>query len=102
MSKCEDGIRLKFSDGYPACVNDGNCAEAVLSAARTFLPGELVGPPTPNMAGEDFAFFLSRKVLQNSHDFAPMDHILLTQAHSLTKARGILLCWFQPGHEVRA
>ena len=56
------GIRPKFSDGYPACVNDGNCAEAVLSAARTFLPGQLVGPPTPNMAGEDFAFFLSRKV----------------------------------------
>ena len=61
------GIRHKFSDGYPECENDGNCAEAVLSAARTFLPGQLVGPPTPNMAGEDFSFFLSRKVLL-SHD----------------------------------
>ena len=33
--------------------------------ALTVLPRGLVGPPTPNMAGEDFAFFLSRKVLQD-------------------------------------
>lgn len=71
-SKYIDGIRHKFSDGYPACVNDGNCAEAVLSAARTVLPRGLVGPPTPNMAGEDFAFFLSRKVLQDRD----LDHFM--------------------------
>ena len=44
-------------------MNDADCAEVVLSVAKTILPGGLVGPPTPNMAGEDFAFFLSRKVL---------------------------------------
>ena len=71
-SKYIDGIRHKFSDGYPACVNDGNCAEAVLSAARTVLPRGLVGPPTPNMAGEDFAFFLLRKVLQDRD----LDHFM--------------------------
>ena len=48
-------------DGYPACLNDGDCATAVLSAGKSILPEILVGPPTPNMAGEDFAFFLSRK-----------------------------------------
>ena len=52
---------MNIADGYPACVNDQGCAEAVLAAARTVLDDRLVGAPTPNMAGEDFAFFLSRK-----------------------------------------
>ena len=54
-------IDVTVMDGYPACVNDGTCAEAVLDAARSVLGARLVGAPTPNMAGEDFTFFLSRK-----------------------------------------
>lgn len=53
-------IEVKYSDGYPACVNDAACADAVLAAGRK-LVGQLVGPSTPNMVGEDFAFLLSRK-----------------------------------------
>eukprot|EP00927_Polykrikos_kofoidii_P055633 TRINITY_DN49848_c0_g1_i1.p1 TRINITY_DN49848_c0_g1~~TRINITY_DN49848_c0_g1_i1.p1 ORF type:complete len:531 (-),score=61.90 TRINITY_DN49848_c0_g1_i1:90-1682(-) len=54
-------IEVKYSDGYPACVNDASCAEAVLSAGNKLLGERLVGSPTPNMAGEDFSFLLSRK-----------------------------------------
>jgi amidohydrolase len=54
-------IEVKFADGYPACVNDDECADAVLRAARKLVGASLAGPPTPNMAGEDFSFFLSRK-----------------------------------------
>ena len=48
-------------DGYPACVNDADCASSVLAAGQDLLGSRLVGPPTPNMAGEDFCFFLHRK-----------------------------------------
>jgi len=54
-------IDIRFLDGYPACVNEASCAEHVLSAASNILPTDMVGAPTPNMAGEDFAFFLHRK-----------------------------------------
>ena len=56
-------ITVKLSDGYPACVNDAECAATVLSAGSQLLNARegLVGPPPPNMAGEDFCFFLSRK-----------------------------------------
>eukprot|EP00747_Dinoflagellata_sp_TGD_P223723 gnl/TRDRNA2_/TRDRNA2_95433_c1_seq1.p1 gnl/TRDRNA2_/TRDRNA2_95433_c1~~gnl/TRDRNA2_/TRDRNA2_95433_c1_seq1.p1 ORF type:complete len:329 (+),score=43.47 gnl/TRDRNA2_/TRDRNA2_95433_c1_seq1:24-989(+) len=58
-------IQVKFMDGYPACVNNETCAAAVLTAGREMLGEQLgtrlVGPPTPNMAGEDFSFFLARK-----------------------------------------
>ena len=55
-------IEVLLRDGYPACVNEAECAAAVLSAAEAALgQSRLVGPPTPNMAGEDFTFFLSRK-----------------------------------------
>ena len=55
-------IDVEVRDGYPACVNDPACAEAVLRAARAALGApRLVGPPPPNMAGEDFTFFLSRR-----------------------------------------
>ena len=58
--RCSIDVRLR--DGYPACVNQASCAAAVLEAAESRLgAGGLVGPPTPNMAGEDFTFFLSRK-----------------------------------------
>jgi metal-dependent amidase/aminoacylase/carboxypeptidase family protein len=57
--KC--GISVKFLEGYPACVNDHSCATAVLDAGKSLLGSRLVGPPTPNMAGEDFCFFLHRK-----------------------------------------
>lgn len=57
--KC--AIEVKFADGYPACVNDPTCAGVVLDAARELLGERLVSRPTPNMAGEDFAFFLNRK-----------------------------------------
>lgn len=58
-SRCS--IEVMVKDGYPACVNDPDCAAAVLGAASGLLDARLVGPPTPNMAGEDFTFFLSRK-----------------------------------------
>ena len=54
-------IDVKFTDGYPACVNEKACAVAVCEAAVGLLGRRLVGAPAPNMAGEDFAFFLSRK-----------------------------------------
>ena len=58
--RCAIDVRLR--DGYPACVNDPACAEAVLRAARVALGApRLVGAPSPNMAGEDFTFFLCRK-----------------------------------------
>ena len=52
---------IPFSRRYPACVNDPACAAAVLAAGTELLGERLVGPPTPNMAGEDFCFFLHRK-----------------------------------------
>jgi len=54
-------IDVDIREGYPACVNDARCAKAVLEAAASVLPGQHVGPPMPNMAGEDFTFFLARK-----------------------------------------
>ena len=54
-------IDVLILDGYPACVNDATCAAAVLEAATGVLGSRLVGAPTPNMAGEDFTFFLDRK-----------------------------------------
>ena len=54
-------ITVRFLEGYPACVNDAACANAVLAAGKRLLGPRLVGPPTPNMAGEDFAFLLRRK-----------------------------------------
>ena len=54
-------IDVTFSDGYPACVNDQACSDVVSEAALGLLGPRLVGPPSPNMAGEDFSFFLSRK-----------------------------------------
>ena len=56
---CE--IDVVFTDGYPACVNAAACADAVTSAATDVLGPRLVGAPTPNMAGEDFCFFLQRR-----------------------------------------
>lgn len=58
-------IEVRFLDGYPACVNDEACAASVIHAGKSLLgdklSGRLLGPPTPNMAGEDFSFFLSRR-----------------------------------------
>ena len=54
-------IDVKYFDGYPAVVNDERCASTVLTAGKRLLGPRLVGPPTPNMAGEDFSFFLYRK-----------------------------------------
>ena len=45
-------IDVDIREGYPACVNDARCAKAVLEAAASVLPGQHVGPPMPNMAGE--------------------------------------------------
>lgn len=58
-------IVVKYNDGYPACMNDATCAAGVIAAASDVmgdkLSARLVGSPTPNMVGEDFAFFLDRK-----------------------------------------
>jgi len=60
--KCS--IIVRYLDGYPACMNDSKCAEVVLNAGKLLLGDsgrQLVGRPTPNMAGEDFSFFQMRK-----------------------------------------
>ena len=58
-SRCS--IDVTYADGYPACVNDPGCAAAVVEAGERLLGGpRLCGAPTPNMAGEDFAFLLAR------------------------------------------
>eukprot|EP00928_Gymnodinium_smaydae_P027929 TRINITY_DN21440_c0_g1_i1.p1 TRINITY_DN21440_c0_g1~~TRINITY_DN21440_c0_g1_i1.p1 ORF type:complete len:566 (+),score=70.16 TRINITY_DN21440_c0_g1_i1:100-1698(+) len=54
-------INVSFLDGYPACINDSTCADAVLTAGKQLLGERLVGPVVPNMAGEDFSFILDRK-----------------------------------------
>lgn len=82
--RCSIEVRLR--DGYPACVNDAECAASVIEAAKSCLgASRLVGPPTPNMAGEDFTFFLARKpgafffVGSNPHAPFVMDPSLPTE-----------------------
>lgn len=92
-------IDVNVRDGYPACVNDAACADAVLAAARSALgskPG-LVGAPTPNMAGEDFSFFLRRKpgalFLVGSNPYAPFvmnDHLPVEDAEDVHGERRVV------------
>jgi hippurate hydrolase len=54
-------VRVTFGAGVPAVINDGRVAEWAAAAARTVLgSGALVPLGTPNMAGEDFAWYQRR------------------------------------------
>jgi amidohydrolase len=49
---------FQFNEGYPAVVNDENCTEKLLDAAKKLI-GEknIIQMEKPLMAGEDFAFY---------------------------------------------
>jgi len=50
--------RVRWTEGYPATVNDAALASRVLDMARgAFGPDRAVVTPTPTMGGEDFAYY---------------------------------------------
>ncbi len=50
--------KFEFIEGYPAVVNDDDCAETIRSSAVTLLGTEnVIVLERPLMAGEDFAFY---------------------------------------------
>lgn len=50
--------RVRWTEGYPATVNDAALAARVLEMARgAFGEGRVVVTPTPTMGGEDFAYY---------------------------------------------
>jgi amidohydrolase len=51
---------LKYSQGYPPLLNDGEMAEIVRKCARQVVGEDKVVEPEPTMGGEDMAFFLEK------------------------------------------
>lgn len=53
--------RVRWTEGYPATVNDGVLASRVLDVAREAFGEQRVSvTPTPTMGGEDFAYYGER------------------------------------------
>jgi amidohydrolase len=51
---------LKYSQGYPPLVNDGEMAEIVRKCAQQVVGKDKVVEPEPTMGGEDMAFYLEK------------------------------------------
>jgi amidohydrolase len=51
---------LKYSQGYPPLLNDGEMAEIVRKCALKVVGEDRVVEPEPTMGGEDMAFFLEK------------------------------------------
>jgi amidohydrolase len=51
---------LKYSQGYPATINDESMAEAVRRSAEKVVGRDQVVEPKRTLGGEDFAFYLQR------------------------------------------
>jgi amidohydrolase len=57
--ECE--LKLSFTDGYPATINDPKSAAFVEATAReAFGPDAYIPAARPSMGGEDFAFYLEK------------------------------------------
>jgi amidohydrolase len=53
-------FELKYSQGYPATINDDAMAEVVCRCAEKVVGADRVVIPERTMGGEDFAFYLQR------------------------------------------
>ncbi len=54
------GYELKYSQGYPATINDESIAEVVRRSAEKVVGRDQVVEPKRTLGGEDFAFYLQR------------------------------------------
>ena len=52
-------IKLNYKDGYPPTINDKQCTENVLAAARKVV-GDGADEPYLSMGGEDFSYYLEK------------------------------------------
>ncbi len=56
---CE--VRIAWTEGYPATINDSTMYDYVAKTARTaFGPQRFIPVGSPSMGGEDFAFYLEK------------------------------------------
>jgi amidohydrolase len=54
------GFELKYTQGYPAAINDANMAEVVRRCAVQVVGADRVVEPELTMGGEDMSFFLKQ------------------------------------------